>query len=104
MRTWEVKKGERGSRGPRRGSKRPQFGLGSVVVGWWFALVVWESRASFLPFRLPLRAPAPGLVGAFVETAAVRALVMSLTYCVWPAWAPPSIGPGRGVSLVLGGS
>jgi hypothetical protein len=35
------------------------------------------------------------LLGTLVETAAVRAAVMSFTYCVWPPWAPLSMGPVR---------
>jgi hypothetical protein len=99
MMTWDVKKGRsrdtKGSRGPRRGSKRPQLGSLAVMAVTRCSLAGSESEASFLPFRLPLRATAPALPGAFVETAAVRAAVMSLTYWVWPPWAPLSMGPGR---------
>jgi len=88
MTTWEVKKGRsretKGSRGPRRGSKRPQLGSLAATAVMRCSLVAPDSEASFLPFRLPLRAAAPPLPGAFVETAAVSAAVMSLTYCVWP--------------------
>lgn len=99
MATWDVKKGwsreAKGPRGPRRGSKRPQLGSLSAVVATRCSLGGSESVASFLPFLLPLRPAGPPLARDFVETAAVRAAVMSLTYWVWPPWAPLSIGPGR---------
>ena len=88
MTTWDVKKGLNrdvmGSRGPRRGSKRPQLGSLAATAVTRCSLAAPDSEASFLPFLLPLRAAAPPLPGALVETAAVRAAVMSLTYCVWP--------------------
>jgi hypothetical protein len=97
MTTCEVKNGLSrdaiGSRGPRRGSKRPQLGSLAVTAVTRCSLAAPDSEASFLPFLLPLRAAAPPLPGAFVETAAVRAAVMSFTYCVWPPWAPLSMGP-----------
>ena len=99
MTTCEVKKGlsreTKGSRGPRRGSKRPQLGSLAATAVTRCSLAAPESEASFLPFRLPLRAAALPLARALVETAAVRAAVMSLTYCVWPPWAPLSMCPGR---------
>lgn len=86
MTTWEVKKGRRrdtrGSSGPRRGSNRPQLGSLTATAVTRCSLASLESRASFLPFLLPLRPGAPPLAPALEETAAVRAAVMSLTYWV----------------------
>lgn len=86
MMTCEVKKGRsretKGSRGPRRGSKTPQLGFSSATAAWRWSVAVAESEASFLPFFLPLRGPTPGLADGLVETAAVSAVVISLTYCV----------------------
>ena len=84
MMTWDVKNGRsremKGSRGPRRGSKRPQLGSLVATAVTRCSLSARDSEASFLPFFLPLRAGAPPLPDAFDETAAVRAAVMSLTY------------------------
>lgn len=86
MMTCDVKKGRsretKGSSGPRRGSKRPQLGSFAVTAVTRCSLAFSDSEASFLPFRLPLRAAAPPLPGAFDETAAVKAAVISLMYCV----------------------
>lgn len=98
MMTCDVKKGRsretKGSSGPRRGSKRPQLGSLAATAVTRCSLAVESSDASFLPLRLPLRPAGPLLPGGLVETAAVMAAVMSLMYCVWPPWAPLSMGPG----------
>lgn len=83
--TWEVKKGRsretKGSRGPRRGSKRPQLGSLTATAATRCSLAAPSSVTSLRPFLLPLRPAAP-VLATLVETAAVRAAVMSLTYWV----------------------
>lgn len=72
-----------GSSSGRTGSKRPQLAASCcLVAAFSFSGRVEGSPSAspFLPFRLTLRPPAPGLAAGLVLTAALRAAVMSLTY------------------------
>jgi hypothetical protein len=89
----------KGERRGRIGSRSPQSGFATAFLVDSASLVGLEGADLPLrPFLLGLDAPPLRVLdrGRAVATAALREAKRSLQYCVWPSFAPFSMGPVAG--------